>query len=73
MTFDATDEFSNRSKNDAVTNRSDKKRARPVFDTGNGTNNTVYGRGTKTNESSIDSSEQSYRRSIKRIRPGFFP
>ena len=49
MTFDATNEFSNLSKNDAVTNRSDKKRARPVFDIGNGTNNTVYGRGTKTN------------------------
>ena len=50
-----------------------KKRAAPVFDIRNGTDNTVYGSGTKTNELSIVSSEQSYRRSRKRIRPGFLP
>ena len=50
-----------------------KKRARPVLDIGIGANNTIYGSGTKTNDSSIVSSEQSYRRSGKRIRPGFHP
>ena len=43
MTFDATDKLSNLNKNDTVTNRSHKKRARPVFDIGNGTDNTAYG------------------------------
>ena len=71
--FDATDELSNLNKNDTVTNRSDKKRTRPVFDIGNGADNTVYGSGTKANELSIVSSEQSYTRSRKRIRPGFLP
>ena len=60
-------------KNDTGTSRSDKKRTRPIFDIGNGADNTVYLSGTKTNESSIVSSEQSYRRSRKRIRPGFLP
>ena len=73
MTFDATDQLSNLNKNDTVTKRSDKKRARPVLDVGNRTDNTVYGSRTKTNESSIVSSEQIYRRPRKRIRPGFFP
>ena len=34
-----------------------KTRARPVFDIRNGTDNTVYGSGTKTYELSIVSSE----------------
>ena len=72
-TFDATDELSNLNKNNTATNRSDKKRARPVFDIGNSTDNTVYGSGTKTNELPTVSSEQSYRRSRKRIRPEFLP
>ena len=42
VAFDATDELSNLNKNDTATDRSDKKRAKPVFDIGNGTNNTVY-------------------------------
>ena len=49
MTFDATEELSNLNKNNTTTNRSDKKRAIPVFDIRNGTDNTVYGSGTKTN------------------------
>ena len=73
MTFDATDELSNLNKSGTAANRFDKKRAKPVFDIGNGTDNTVYGSGTKSNELSIFSSEQSYTRSRKRIRPGFFP
>ena len=52
---------------------SDKKRAIPVFDIRNQVDNTVYGSGTKTNELSIVFSEQSYRRSGKRIRTGFLP
>ena len=71
MTFDTTDKLSNLNKNDATTNRSDKKRARPFFDIRNGTDNTVHGSGTKANELAIVSSEQSYRRSRKRIRPRF--
>ena len=39
----ATDKLSNPNKNDTATNRSDKKWARPVFDIGNGTDNSVYG------------------------------
>ena len=71
MAFDATDELSSLNKNDTAISRSDKTRARPVFDIGNGTNNTVYGSGTKTDESFIVSSEQSCGRSRKIIRPGF--
>ena len=51
-------------KNDTKRNRSDEKRARPVFDIKNGTDNTAYGSGTKTNELSIVL--QSYRRSRKK-------
>ena len=42
VAFDATDELSNLNKNDTATDRSDKKRAKPVFDIGHGTNNTVH-------------------------------
>ena len=73
VTFDTTGELSNLNKSDKATNRSDIKIARPVFDIGNGTDNTVYGSGTKTNELSIVSSEESYRKSRKRFRPGFLP
>ena len=58
VTFDATDELGNLNKNDTATSTSDKTRARPVFDIGNGADNTVYGSGTKTDESFIVSSEQ---------------
>ena len=58
MTFDATDELGNLNKNDTATSTSDKTRARPVFDIGNGADNTVYGSGTKADESFIVSSEQ---------------
>ena len=71
MTFDAAEELSNLNTNDIATNGSDKKRRRPDFDIGNGTDNTVYGSGTKINELSIVSSEQSYRISRKGIGPGF--
>ena len=43
VTFDATDELSNLNKNNKATNKSDKKRAKSVFNIGNGANNTVYG------------------------------
>ena len=68
MTFDATDELSNLNKNNKAINKSDKKRAKPVF-------NMEMGPITQLMEveSSIVSSEQSYRRSRKRIRPGFLP
>ena len=71
VTFDAADELSNLNTNGTATNGSDKKRTRPDFDIGNGTDTTVYGSGTKINELSIVSSAQSYRRSRKGIRPGF--
>ena len=73
MTFDATDELSNLNKNDTVTNRSDKKEQDQFLTLEKGADNTVYGSGTKTNESSIVSSEPSYRRSRKRIGLGFLP
>ena len=72
MTFDATDELSSMKK--MTQQQIDLiKKDRPIFDIGNGTANTVYRSGTKANESYIVSSEQSYRRSRKKTRPGFLP
>ena len=68
MTFDATDELSNLNKNNKATNNLIKKEQNQFLTLEMGPITQLM-----EVESSIVSSEQSYRRSRKRIRPGFLP
>lgn len=70
VTFDATDELSDLTENDTVTNRPDKKRAQSIF--GRGNVKPIFTNGCNTNDFVI-SSEQACTRPGKRIRTGFLP
>ena len=66
--FDATDELSDLTENDRVTNRPDTKRAQSIF--GSGNVKLIFTNGTNTNDFAV-SSEQACARPGKRIRTGF--
>ena len=70
VTFDAADKLSDLTKIDTATNRSDKKRARSVFESGNV--KPIFRDGTSANELAV-SSDHAYARPRKRIRPVFLP